>query len=108
MNKDYIVGVIEKFENSSQPLSEELRSKLKQIRSNINSMNQDDFDLLSNGAVRVSPTIESNVEQNPLEELREVYSNLERIALSGNSEHELERAINQLRGALGIQDRYYP
>ncbi len=108
MNKDYLVGVINQFENSTQPLPDDLKVKLDQIKSNIESMTQDQFDLLSNGAVRVSPTVVSNVEQNPLSDLRDAYSELEKIALSNGEDSGLHRAITQLRGILDMPDRYYP
>ncbi|WP_134699416.1 hypothetical protein [Ammoniphilus sp. YIM 78166] len=108
MNKDYLVGVISQFENGGQPLPDHLKAKLHQIKSNIDTMTQDQFDLLSNGAVRVSPAIESNVEQNPLSDLREVYSELETMALSNRENSDLHRAITQLRGILDMPDRYYP
>lgn len=108
MDKNFVIGIIDAFESHSQRVPQELRMKLLHIRSNIESMTQDDFDLRSNGAVSTTPTMESPEEQNPMEDLREVYSELEEISLSRNREPELERAIHQLRGILDISDSYFP
>lgn len=108
MDKEYVKGVIERIENSRKPLPDELRSKLETIKSNLNDISQDRFELLTNGAVRVSPVEGTTTEKNPLEDLRDIYSQLEVLGYSGEEDAELQHAIIQLRGIFDIPDRYYP
>jgi hypothetical protein len=106
--KQYITQMINNFQQNVKQMPDDLEAKLEQIKAELAHISEDELELGANGAVTTTASEQSLQSNHPVYLLRDAYSEMEHIAYSEDFNEEVHSVILQMRGYLGIADRYWP
>jgi hypothetical protein len=107
--KQYIMSIIEKFQQYAGREPDRLHTLLQQIQNRLASIPEETLENKFNMVVSSTADQQRASSENLFYLLQEAYSEMERIAKSSKSDNQqLLSAVNQLRGFLEVPDRYFP
>lgn len=108
--KNYILQMIDTFEQSANPLPRELQQKFDSIREQLGTMTPGEF-VLKQNLVVTTPADEAEYHPNQVMYLlEEAYSHMEDVAkkTAQDGDRTLLTVVQQMRGFLDVPERYFP
>jgi polyhydroxyalkanoate synthesis regulator phasin len=107
--KEYLEQMIRNFEENVGEIPTEVRQKIEEVKQGLAAITETELVMGADGAVSEPASEQSVKSQHPVDLLREVYDEMEAIAFSQPDPNAaLQSAIYQMRGYMGIPDRYWP